>query len=77
MKRVDTLLTFDELTASGMPIAEARAIIKTLVQSQDIDLNILKTEFRFMNLKLYYIMAIGTVMATVSFIPTLNRMIGN
>lgn len=71
MKRIDTLKAFDELVESGIDESGARATIKMLVESQEIDLDIIKTEFRFMNLKLYYIMAIGTFMAGVGIMPTL------
>jgi hypothetical protein len=69
MKRIDTLEAYNELIKTGSTPENAAAHVKILVNSQEIDLNVLKTEFRFMNLKLYYIMAIGTAMAGVGVFP--------
>lgn len=69
MKRIDTLKAYDELMCNGSTPELARAHINILVESQEIDLNVIKTEFKFMNLKLYYIMAIGTAMAGVCVFP--------
>ena len=69
MRRIDTLEAYNELISTGATPENATAHVRILVNSQEIDLNVLKTEFRFMNLKLYYIMAIGTVMAAVGVLP--------
>ncbi len=72
MKRIDTLQAYEDLIEAGQSPTTAKAHIRILVESQEIDLNILKTEFRFMNLKLYYLMAIGTVMASIACVPKIS-----
>ncbi len=79
MKRVDTLEAFDDLVRAGVSSEVARAQLKILVQSQQIDLNIIKTELDNMmikiNAKFTIIVSLGGAIFIACCLPILERMI--